>query len=156
MYYALRINFFHWISNILQLFLSFKGEEVFPGNMVILQCIFLFKWKGMYLPRHFSGNCYIYELSTQYCSTSEISLRACGNTIKDHKDDVHRLRQLLGKNGASVLYTQTLPSFTIIPFCCRDIHTTIYIRYTFSSNHSIHKISHGFCFWASDPLIDRF
>ena len=57
----------------------------------------------MYLPRHFSGNCYIYELSTQYCSTSEISLRACGNTIKDHKDDVHRLRQLLGKNGASVL-----------------------------------------------------
>ena len=89
--------------------------------MVILQCILLFKRKGMYLPRHFSGNCYIYELSTQYCSTSEISLRACGNTIKDHKDDVHRLRQLLGKNGASVLYTQTLPSFTIIPFCCRDM-----------------------------------
>ena len=26
----------------------------------------------------------------------------------------------------------------------------------FSSNHNIHKSSHGLCFWASDPLIDKF
>ena len=26
----------------------------------------------------------------------------------------------------------------------------------FSSNHNIHKSSHGLCFWASDSLIDRF
>ena len=26
----------------------------------------------------------------------------------------------------------------------------------FSSNHNIHKSSSGLCFWASDPLIDRF
>ena len=26
----------------------------------------------------------------------------------------------------------------------------------FSSNHYIHKSSCGLCFWASDPLIDRF
>ena len=26
----------------------------------------------------------------------------------------------------------------------------------FSSNHNIHKSSFGLCFWASDPLIDRF
>ena len=26
----------------------------------------------------------------------------------------------------------------------------------FSSNHNIHKSSHGLCFWASDPLINRF
>ena len=26
----------------------------------------------------------------------------------------------------------------------------------FSSNHDIHKSSSGHCFWASDPLIDRF
>ena len=26
----------------------------------------------------------------------------------------------------------------------------------FSSNHNIHKSSHGLCFWASDPLIDIF
>ena len=26
----------------------------------------------------------------------------------------------------------------------------------FSSNHNIHKSSSGHCFWASDPLIDRF
>ena len=26
----------------------------------------------------------------------------------------------------------------------------------FSSNHNIHKSSCGLCFWASDPLIDRF
>ena len=30
------------------------------------------------------------------------------------------------------------------------------IRYTFSSNHNIHKSSCGLCFWASDPLINRF
>ena len=26
----------------------------------------------------------------------------------------------------------------------------------FSSNHNVHKSSHGLCFRASDPLIDRF
>ena len=26
----------------------------------------------------------------------------------------------------------------------------------FSSNHNIHKSLHSLCFWASDPLIDRF
>ena len=26
----------------------------------------------------------------------------------------------------------------------------------FSSNHEIHKSSHGLYFWASDPLSDRF
>ena len=26
----------------------------------------------------------------------------------------------------------------------------------FSSNHNIHKYSHGLCFWASDPLIEKF
>ena len=42
----------------------------------------------------------------------EIFLRACGGTIKDHKDDVHRLRQLLGKNGASIpKHYHHLPSF---------------------------------------------
>ena len=32
----------------------------------------------------------------------------------------------------------------------------VYTRYTFSSNHNIHKSLCGLCFWASDPLIDRF
>ena len=36
------------------------------------------------------------------------------------------------------------------------VHTYIYIRYTFLSNYNIHKSSRGLCFWASDPLIDRF
>ena len=31
-----------------------------------------------------------------------------------------------------------------------------YIRYTFLSNHNIHKSWCGFCFLASDPLIERF
>ena len=26
----------------------------------------------------------------------------------------------------------------------------------FPSNHNIHKSSYGFCFWVSDPLIERF
>ena len=29
-------------------------------------------------------------------------------------------------------------------------------RYTFSLNHKIHKSSCSLCFWAPDPLIDRF
>ena len=33
---------------------------------------------------------------------------------------------------------------------------TLRIRYTFSSNHNLHKCSCGLCFMASDPLIDRF
>ena len=32
----------------------------------------------------------------------------------------------------------------------------MYVRYTFSSNHNIHKNSCGLCFWAPDPLIDSF
>ena len=32
----------------------------------------------------------------------------------------------------------------------------IYIRYTFSSNHNIHKSSYGLYIWASDPLIEIF
>ena len=32
----------------------------------------------------------------------------------------------------------------------------MYFRYTFSSNHNIHKSSAGHCLWASDPLIERF
>ena len=35
-----------------------------------------------------------------------------------------------------------------------DIHT--WIEYTFSSNCNINKGLCGLCFWASDPLIDRF
>ena len=30
------------------------------------------------------------------------------------------------------------------------------VRYTFSSNRNIHKSSCGLCFWAPDPLINRF
>ena len=26
----------------------------------------------------------------------------------------------------------------------------------FPSNHNIHKSSHSLCFWATDPLIDKF
>ena len=29
-------------------------------------------------------------------------------------------------------------------------------RYTFSSNHNIHKSSSGLCFWVPDPFINRF
>ena len=36
-------------------------------------------------------------------------------------------------------------------------HITSTSRYTFSSsNHNINKSSYGLCFWAPDPLIDRF
>ena len=31
-----------------------------------------------------------------------------------------------------------------------------YLRYTFSSNHNVHKTLCRSCFWAPDPLIDRF
>ena len=31
-----------------------------------------------------------------------------------------------------------------------------YVRYTFSSNHNIHKSSYGLYFWPLNPLLDRF
>ena len=34
-----------------------------------------------------------------------------------------------------------------------NVHT---LDIFFSSNHNIHKSSCGLCFWASDPLIERF
>ena len=54
--------------------------------------------------------------------------------------------------------------WAIMPFCTLPIimvnKTTTnllrYIRYTFLSNHNIHKSSCGLCLWASDPLIERF
>ena len=42
-------------------------------------------------------------------------------------------------------------------YMLRNIHnylSTIHIL--FSSNHNIHKSLCGFCFWAADPLIDKF
>ena len=35
-----------------------------------------------------------------------------------------------------------------IILCCLDVF--------FPSNHNIHESSYRFCFWTSDPLIDRF
>ena len=32
----------------------------------------------------------------------------------------------------------------------------MYAKYTFSSNHNIHKGLYGLCCWASDPLIETF
>ena len=36
------------------------------------------------------------------------------------------------------------------------VQRTLQLDILFSSNHNIHKSSYGLCFWASDPLIDRF
>ena len=36
------------------------------------------------------------------------------------------------------------------------IHIVCTLDILFTSNHNIHKNSYGLCFWASDPLIDRF
>ena len=33
---------------------------------------------------------------------------------------------------------------------------TLLFANIFSSNHNIHKSWSGLCFWASDPLIERF
>ena len=38
----------------------------------------------------------------------------------------------------------------------RSIKTLPKLGILFSSNHNIHKSSYSLCFWASDPLIDRF
>ena len=37
-----------------------------------------------------------------------------------------------------------------------DLCHSTYSRYTFLSKHNIHKSLCGHCFWAPDPLIDRF
>ena len=38
----------------------------------------------------------------------------------------------------------------------RGAHHESTLDILFSSNHNIHKSLYGLCFWASDPLIDRF
>ena len=43
-----------------------------------------------------------------------------------------------------------------IPFMYLVVIVVPTLDIIFSSNHNIHKSSCGLCFWASDPLIDRF
>ena len=38
----------------------------------------------------------------------------------------------------------------------KNIHYPDIVPSIFSSNHNVHKSSSGLCFWAPDPLIDRF
>ena len=55
------------------------------------------------------------------------------------------------------IYTYFFDQTVVIlqPFGVYDVPNT-YIRYTFSSNHNIHKHFCDLCFLASDTLIDRF
>ena len=63
-------------------------------------------------------------------------LRLAGQFVVLIKSDVKKLNPVF-------------PSFKYCSLCeC--------IRYIFSSNHNIHQSSCGLCFWAPDPLIDRF
>ena len=49
----------------------------------------------------------------------------------------------------------SLSSYILLEFPSpSSIRSTLDIL--FSSNHNIHRSSSGLCFWASDPLIDRF
>ena len=55
------------------------------------------------------------------------------------------------------IYTYFFDQTVVIlqPFGVYDVPNT-YIRYTFSSNHNIHISLCKLCFWASEPLIDKF
>ena len=55
------------------------------------------------------------------------------------------------------IYLCTISSttyFILAVFSSYSFWCIIYIRYTFSSNHNIHKNLCSLCFWAPDPLID--
>ena len=52
----------------------------------------------------------------------------------------------------SVIYTY-LCNIPRAPIYLPEFYT---LDILFSSNHNIHKSSYGLCFWASDPLIDRY
>ena len=55
-----------------------------------------------------------------------------------------------------LLVTTHVMYVDIIPLYCVSAYTITKLDILFSSNHNIHKSSCGLCFWASDPLIDRF
>ena len=48
------------------------------------------------------------------------------------------------------------PSMPKLASICTYVVCIVYIRYTFSSNHNLHKSSCRLCFWAQDPLINTF
>ena len=57
---------------------------------------------------------------------------------------------------ACTAYYMWAPVLRAYPLYLYGYNIGIILDILFSSNHNIHKSSYDFCFWASDPLIDRF
>ena len=57
---------------------------------------------------------------------------------------------------ACTAYYMWAPVLRAYPLYLYRYKIGIILDILFSSNHNIHKSSFDFCFWASDPLIDRF
>ena len=66
-----------------------------------------------------------------------------------------RLKYGFGCSGAPNWNILTNPML-LLKKLTNLLDNTYTLDILFSSNHNIHKSSHGLCFWASEPLIDRF
>ena len=80
---------------------------------------------------------------------------------KKNPSNLSRRVFLLGLDKTLLLLPDAQKHYQNALFCMKfnTLHNILYtytIRYIFSSNHNIHKSSSGLCFWASDPLIERF
>ena len=101
------------------------------------------------------------------------------DTILDHigqfgpwQQRIHFLLWLTSAAGGLAVVVYSFTAFKTPYICkpprCESDEITYngtakaFVRYVcileilFLSNHNIHKSSCGLCFWASDPLIDRF
>ena len=101
------------------------------------------------------------------------------DTILDHigqfgpwQQRIHFLLWLTSAAGGLAVVVYSFTAFKTPYICkpprCESDEITYngtakaFVRYVcileilFSSNHNIHKSSCGLCFWASDPLIDKF
>ena len=80
----------------------------------------------------------------------EGEMRTCDRKLQADESCQHRFAVLI--NG---FYTCTQLFILFLFFWGRIVLCHV-LDILFLSNHNIHKSSYGHCFWASDPLIDRF
>ena len=117
-----------------------KGTPPYPISCMILMCIFV---------------CFQNYLRVT---------KPCTNHVANSKESLRLRRQFFCVTTDWVILDNLFTSGTIARN--KNILDSVKWKFLstevsgldtlFSSNHNIHKSSCGLCFWASDPLINRF
>ena len=112
---------------------------------------YAWKWKFLSIP---SG---ILLSSTESCNEVLVQIIFSGmNTTICCDNYTYNNTTLLEKVGQAASKWRRLTFFVGGWWDMSKYYKYITLDILFSSNHNIHKSLCGLCFWASDPLIDRF